>query len=95
MDTEYPLPVSMHRPFITLESQHDTLLPFRRGLKQVTEIIAENSAPYSLPKPQHLSRFESLPTEIRMRMYTFLGVEQSMRPRWFGKDDPDRETSYL
>ncbi|EAT79961.2 hypothetical protein SNOG_12663 [Parastagonospora nodorum SN15] len=43
MDTDYGLPVSMHRPFVTLDEQYDEPLSFRRRLKQVTELTAENS----------------------------------------------------
>ncbi|KAH3915615.1 hypothetical protein HBH56_077190 [Parastagonospora nodorum] len=69
MDTDYGLPVSMHRPFVTLDEQYDEPLSFRRRLKQVTELTAENSSPYTLPKRRCLSRLEKLPSEIRRKIY--------------------------
>jgi hypothetical protein len=69
MDTDYELPIPMHRPFITLDSQFDTPLPFRSRLKQVTQLTAENSTPYQLPKERRLSRFEELPFEVREQVY--------------------------
>lgn len=74
MDTDYDLPVPMHRPVIMLNAQYDEPLPFRRSLNQVTELNAENSTPYTLPKNRPLSRLESLPTEIRGRIYGYLGI---------------------
>ncbi|KAF2035178.1 hypothetical protein EK21DRAFT_107303 [Setomelanomma holmii] len=74
MDTEYGLPVPMHRPFVTLDSQFDAQLPFRRRLKQVTELTAENAIPYELPKPRISSRLERLPYEVRERIYGYLDI---------------------
>jgi hypothetical protein len=82
MDTDYGLPVPMHRPFITLDEQFDSPLPFRRRLEQVTELTAENAAPYQLPKQQRLSAFERIPFEIREQIYGYLGIRsaQWLRP---------------
>jgi hypothetical protein len=74
MDTDYGLPVPMHRPFITLDEQSDSQLPFRRRLEQVTELTAENATPYQLPKQQRLSAFECLPYEVREQIYGYLGI---------------------
>ncbi|KAJ4363058.1 hypothetical protein N0V83_010176 [Neocucurbitaria cava] len=75
MDTEFPLPVPMHRPFITLDPQYDEPLPFRRALKKVTELNAENAIPYKLPKSRPMSRLELLPLEIRQRIYAYVGFD--------------------
>jgi hypothetical protein len=69
MDTDYELPIPMHRPLITLDSGFDTPLPFRYRLKQVTQLTAESSTPYQLPKERRLSRFEKLPFEVREQVY--------------------------
>jgi hypothetical protein len=74
METDHPLPVPMHRPYITLNPQHDTPLPFRRVLGQVTELTAENSTPYKPLTKHELSTFERLPLEIRERIYMYLGI---------------------
>ena len=74
MDTDYPLPAPMHRPFLALDPQYDALLPCRRSLKQAIELNAENSIPYQLPRARPLSRLELLPFEIRERIYGYLGV---------------------
>lgn len=73
MDTDYGLPIPTHRPFITLDDQYDEPLPFRR-LEQVTELTAENSSPYTLPKKRCLSRLEQLPLEIREQIYGYVAV---------------------
>jgi hypothetical protein len=75
METDCPLPIPMHRPYITLDSRHDRPLPFRRALGKVTELTAENSTPYKLPTKHELSAFEGLPFEIRERIYMYLGLE--------------------
>lgn len=74
METDYDLPVPTHRPFITLEARYDAPLPFRRELKQVTELTAENSTPYMLPRKYEPSQFELLPYIVRERVYMYLGV---------------------
>jgi hypothetical protein len=80
MDTDYDLPVPMHRPFIHATSQYDSPLPFRRELEQVTELTAENSAPYTpKPPPKPRSTFESLPYEIRQVIWGHLGIENNAR----------------
>jgi hypothetical protein len=74
MDTDHELPAPMHRPFITLDSQYDAPLSFRRSLDQISELNAENCMPYTLPKERRLSGFERLPLEIRRRVYDYLGI---------------------
>ncbi|KAH7382733.1 hypothetical protein DE146DRAFT_240277 [Phaeosphaeria sp. MPI-PUGE-AT-0046c] len=69
METDYGLPIAMHRPFIDLSSGHDSPLPSRKSLSQVTEVNEENSMPYQLPKDHRVSRFEQLPLEIRQFIY--------------------------
>jgi hypothetical protein len=73
MNTDHPFPVPMHRPSITLDSQYDKPLPFRRTLEQVTELNAETAIPYKMPAERRLSNFERLPFEIRQRIYNYLG----------------------
>lgn len=90
MDTEFPLPVPMHRPFITLDPQYDEPLPFRRALKKVTELNAENAIPYKLPKSRPMSRLELLPFEIRQRIYAYVGFD----PRYWRYEDYSYERSY-
>jgi hypothetical protein len=80
MDSDYGLPVPMHRPIITLGEQFDSPLPFRRRLEQVTELTAENATPYQLPKEQRLSAFERLPYEVREQIYGYLGIESAEWP---------------
>jgi hypothetical protein len=46
MDTDYGLPISMRRPFISLDATKDTPLPFRCHLERVTKLTAEKSTPY-------------------------------------------------
>jgi hypothetical protein len=71
MDTDYGLPIPMHRPYISLDAAEDTPLPFRRRLEQVTELTAENSTPYQIPKERRLSAFEKLPFEIHEQIYFY------------------------
>lgn len=71
MDTDYGLPIVMHRPFIGLNPDYDTPLPFRKDLGQVTELNAENSTPYQLPKARQVSKFERLPLEVRVKIYEY------------------------
>jgi hypothetical protein len=73
MDTDYGLPIPMYLPFVTLDPQFDVPLPFRRLLKQVTKLNADNSAPYQPAKSQRLSGPERLPHKIREHMYGYLG----------------------
>jgi hypothetical protein len=83
MDTDYGLPVPMHRPFITLDDQYDEPLPFRCRLKQVTELTAENSSQYTLPKKRCPSRLEKLPSEIRRKIYEYLHIPPIYTDRKF------------
>lgn len=71
MNTDYDLPIPMHRPFIDLTAYFDTPLPFRKSLKQVTEVSVEKSMPYHLSSPNahRSSRLEQLPLEIRRIIY--------------------------
>ncbi|CAO2652824.1 Nn.00g022350.m01.CDS01 [Neocucurbitaria sp. VM-36] len=70
-----------------MDPQYDTSLPFRRALKQVTELNAEISAPYELPKACFLSRLEQLPFEIREQIYGYLGYTSQFR-------NPHKHVSY-
>lgn len=83
MDTDYGLPIPMHRPFIDMTADFDTLLPFRKSLKQVTEISAENSMPYQLPTPRthRSSKLEKLPLEIRHTVYGLFDDLWRCQPR--------------
>jgi len=80
MDTDYGLPVPMHRSIISMDPRYDEPLPFRRCLKQVTELTAENATPYQLPKKFQLSGFERIPYEIREQIYGYLGISSGGRP---------------
>lgn len=74
MDTDHGLPIPMHRPFITLDDQYDEPLSFRRRLEQVTELTAESSSPYTLPKKRCLSRLEKLQFEIREQICCYVNI---------------------
>ncbi|KAF1913223.1 hypothetical protein BDU57DRAFT_532295 [Ampelomyces quisqualis] len=74
MDTDHGLPIPIHRPFITLDTHYDSPLPFRKHLKQTTQLSAENSTPYQIPKKRRLSSSEKLPLEVRHRIYAFTRV---------------------
>jgi hypothetical protein len=74
IDTDYELPVPMHRLFITLDQNYDSPLLFRYRLRQVTELTAENATPYSLPKERRLSRLEKLPVELPEYIYGYLNI---------------------
>ncbi|KAF9693941.1 hypothetical protein EKO04_007755 [Ascochyta lentis] len=63
----------MHRTLFIADPQPETLLPFRRMLNQTTELTAENSTPYSLPKP--VSRLESTPFDVRRIIWWHLGLK--------------------
>jgi hypothetical protein len=75
MDTDYPLPIPIHRPYLIEDTRYDKPLPFRHHLKQVTKLTAENSTPYSLPKISQLSLFEQLPYDVREHIYDIFGAE--------------------
>jgi hypothetical protein len=81
MDTDYGLPIPMYRPFIMVDPRFDSPLPFRCCLNQVTELTAENSTPYQLPKEQRLSRLEKLPFEVREQVYHYT-INQSQACFW-------------
>jgi hypothetical protein len=72
MDTDYGLPIPMHRLSISLDATKDRPLPFHRRLEQVTKLTAENTTPYQLPKERRLSAVEKLPFEIRERIYSYV-----------------------
>jgi hypothetical protein len=81
MDSEHPpLPIPMHRPILIEDARYDTLLPFRRDLTHVNKRMLEYEAPYSLLQVFRLSMLERLPTEIRMRVYVFLGIDAFVSP---------------
>lgn len=61
MDTEYGLPIPMYRPFISPDASYDSPRPCRKDLKQVTELNAEDSTPYEVPKDRQLSAFDNCP----------------------------------
>jgi hypothetical protein len=65
IDTDCGLTILIHRPFITLDEHYDLPLPFRKQLKQVTELSAENSTLNPPPKERKISGFEKLPLEIQ------------------------------
>jgi hypothetical protein len=94
MDTDYELPIPIHRLFITLDAKHDSPLPFRRHLNQVTKLSAETATPYLLPKERSLSRFENLPVELREHVYSYLGI-YTTASTWDARDPTDTMTSLL
>ena len=65
MDTDYGLPIPMHRAWAHADPAQDNLLPFRHQLDQVTELTAENSTPYRISEPEPHSKLESLPLDVR------------------------------
>jgi hypothetical protein len=79
MDSECPLPIPMDRPYLIDDARYDTPLPFRPD--QATELTAENSSLYSLPKPFRPSMLERSPYEIREQIYGRLGIEYILRSR--------------
>jgi hypothetical protein len=80
MDTDYAMPVPMHRLFITLDPRCDLPLPFRYPVKQATELTAENEIPYQLRKERRLSSFKKLPFEVQERIYSYLNIERWISP---------------
>ena len=87
MDTNYGLPISTHRPSITMDPRDDVPLPFRYELDRATELTADTSTPYILPKPR--SRLKALPFDLRLIIWEYVGFDFKAMPRFksIGGDD--------
>lgn len=70
MDSDHGLPIPVQRLFIDFNPNYDLPLPFRKHLKQVTELAAENSTLCQVRKAWSVSKFENLPLEIPQVMYS-------------------------